>query len=97
MDHHSEIVPLEIDAIIADLEAMQDFAVPFQFSKTFQLRAHDLLREPSKFPQDVQLQLLWHLRQLRSARGIENDLKGAHEHWDVFSKCICQPFQADRH
>ena len=32
----------------------------------------------SKFAKDLQLQFLWHLRQLSGTGGIEDDLEGAH-------------------
>src|SRR5437660_1586167 len=40
---------------------------------------HHLLRQDTKFTEDLQLQFLWHLRQLSGTGGIEDDLERPHE------------------
>src|SRR5262249_30751669 len=43
MHDHSEIVPLKVDAVVADTESVQNAAGALQFPKLIQLGRHDLL------------------------------------------------------
>jgi hypothetical protein len=47
-----------------------------QFAEFIQFRAADLLGEPAKFAEDLQLQFPGHFAQFRRADGGEDDLKG---------------------
>jgi hypothetical protein len=78
VDDHAQVVPLEIDPVIADAEAVQDPARALEFAEVIQLGMHDLLGQSTEFAEDLELQFLGHLRQLRGAGGIKNDLEGAH-------------------
>ena len=64
------------------LDAVADVMIPrtdtpgaLEFAEFLQLGAHDLLRQPAEFAEDLQLQFLRHPRQLRRTGWIKNDLK----------------------
>jgi 7,8-dihydroneopterin aldolase/epimerase/oxygenase len=78
MHDHTEVVFLEIDAVIAEAEAVEDLSVTLQFAEAFQLRGHDLMREAAKFAQDIQLQFLGHAREFRRAGRVKDNLKRPH-------------------
>src|SRR4051794_28730124 len=78
MNHEAEFVPLEIDAIIPDPKAVQNSSVALEFAKLVELRLHDLLRQPTKLTEDLQLQFLGHSGKLRRAGGVEDDLERSH-------------------
>ena len=78
MHDDPQFMPLKIDAIVSQPKAMQDFSVPLQFPKPFEIGFHHLLRQPAELAQNVQLQFLGHLRQFDRAGRIEDDLEGAH-------------------
>src|SRR5438105_3742679 len=84
MHDNSQLMPLEINAIIPQPKPVQNLPVPLQFPKPLQVRSHDFLRQSAELPQNVQLQFLGHLRQFGRTRGIEDDLKGSH-----FPDCRC--------
>lgn len=79
MDQQSQFVPLKIDAVIADAEAMENATGAFELAEVIQLRVHDLLRQTAKFAENLQLEFFGHARKLRRARGIEDDLERAHQ------------------
>ena len=79
MNDDAEVVLFEIDAVIAEAEAMEDFAIAFQFAEALEFRGHDLVGQAAEFTEDVQLQFLRHAGELGGAGGIENDLKRAHQ------------------
>jgi hypothetical protein len=76
--HDPQLMPLKVNSVVAQTEAMQTFARPFQFAKSFQIRAHDLVGQTSKLAEDKQLQLLGHSGQFTGAGRIENNLKRTH-------------------
>ena len=78
MNDHSQFMPLKINPVIADAKPMHDLSSALQFPEMFQVRAHDFLGQSAKLAEDVELQILWHARQLRGAGRIENDLERAH-------------------
>lgn len=55
VDDYAQIVFFEIDAVIAEPEAMEEFAVPFQFAEALELSGHDFVRQAAEFAEDVQL------------------------------------------
>ena len=75
----AKLVPLEIDAVIAEAEAVQELVVPLQPAETLKVGAHDFLGQAAKLAEDLQLELLGHLGELGGAGGVEDDLEGAHE------------------
>ena len=81
VDEQAEFMALKIDAIVADSEAVQGAAGPFQLAESVQLSLHDLLRQAAKFTEDLQLQFLGHACQFRRASGIKDDLERAHSCW----------------
>lgn len=78
VDDDAEVVLFEIDAVIAETEAMEDLAVAFQFAEALEFSGHDLVRQAAELAEDVQLQFLRHTGKFSRARGIKNDLKRAH-------------------
>lgn len=79
MDYDAEVVFFEINAIIAETEAVKDFAVALELSEAFEFGGHDLMRQAAEFAEDVQLQFLRHARKFRRAGRVENNLERAHE------------------
>lgn len=73
-----QLMPLEINAVIAHSEPVQDPAGPLELAEVFQLRLHHLLGQSPELAKDLQLQFLGHSRQLSGAGGVEYDLKRAH-------------------
>ena len=78
MHHDSEIVPLEVNTIIAESKPMQYFPRAFQFPEPLQVSAHDFLRQTPKFPENVKLKFPRHFSQFGGADGIEDDLELDH-------------------
>ena len=76
---NAEPVTLEINAVIPDAKTVQDMAVTFQFAEILEFAFNDMLRQTPKITEDLQLQFLWHPRQLGGARRRENDLKHTHK------------------
>ncbi len=73
------LVPLEIDAIIPDPEAVQGAALLDELAELVQFRAHHLLRQAAKIAEDLQLQFLGHPRQFGGGGRRENNLERIHE------------------
>src|SRR6266446_4699654 len=67
VDDDAQFVPLEINAIVANAKAMQNFAVSFQLTEVLEVGAHDFLGQPAKFAKDIQLKFLGHTPQLGGA------------------------------
>ena len=78
MDHQAKLVPFEINAVISNAEAVQYPAGTFQLAEVVHFRTHDLLRQPAKFTQDLQLQLFRHARQFGGAGWVKYDLERSH-------------------
>src|SRR5581483_4986835 len=78
MDDHAEVVPLEINAIIAEAKAMEGLAVALEFAEMLEIALHGLLGKAAKFAEDVKLQFPGHLGQFRGADGVEDDLELHH-------------------
>ena len=78
VDEQAQLVAFEIDAVIADPEAVQSAAGAFEFAERIQFGVHDLLGQAAKLAQDLELQFLGHAGQFRRAGGIEDDLEWAH-------------------
>ena len=78
MHDNSQQMPLEINPIIAQAKAMQDFSVPLQFPEPFEIGFHHFLGQSTELAQDVQLQFPGHLRQFDRAGRIEDDLEWPH-------------------
>src|ERR1019366_7789113 len=76
--HQAELVPLEIDAVIADAEPVQDASGALEFAELVQFGVHDLLRQATKLAEDLKLQFLGHPCQFRRAGRVEDDLEWAH-------------------
>ena len=64
--------------VIPDPESVQCSPVAFEFPERIEFGLENLLRQPAEIPKDLQLQFLWHPRQLRRASRVKNDLKRAH-------------------
>ena len=47
--YHSQFMPLEVNAVIAEPEPMQGFPSPPEFAKTFEIGLHDFLREAAEY------------------------------------------------
>src|SRR4051812_50101986 len=78
VDDQTEFVALEINAIIANAEAMKDLASAFQLAESLQVGAHYLLGKAAKFTQNVQLKFLGHAGQFGCTSRVEDNLKRAH-------------------
>src|SRR5262249_20993981 len=78
MHDESQLVPLEIHSIIANSKPVQSPASALQLPEIVQLRLHNLLGQPTKFTQNLQLQLLWHFGQLSRANRVKDNLEWAH-------------------
>lgn len=78
MHDNPEVVLLEVDAVIAEAETVQDLAVTLQLAKALKFSGHDFVGQAAEFAEDVQLQFPWHARQFGRAGRIENNLEWAH-------------------
>ena len=78
VDNQSKLMPLKINAIIANAKSLQYPSRPLKFAELIDLRVHDLLRQAAKFAQNLQLQLLGHPRQFGGTGRVENNLERAH-------------------
>lgn len=75
MDDDSEIVPFEINPVIANAKAVEGFSGAFQMAEMMEVALEHFLREATKFTEDVKLQFAGHSGQFRGAGWIENDLE----------------------
>ena len=73
--NEAEGMAFKINAIIAEPEAMERFAVALEFAEMFHLSVQDLLGEAAEFAEDIELQFLRHLGEFGGAGGIKNDLE----------------------
>src|SRR5215471_12797801 len=60
VDEDAELVAFEIDAVIADAEAVQDMAVAFELAEIVEFAGDDVGRQAAKIAEDLELQLLGH-------------------------------------
>ena len=81
MDEQAQFVALEIDAVIADPEAVQGAACPFEFAEGVQFGLHHLLGQAAKLAEDLELEFLGHAGQLSRAGRIKDDLERTHWYW----------------
>ena len=79
MHEHAEGVTFKIHAVIADAKTMQGVAAAFQLAKILEFAGDDVLRQPAKIAENLQLQFLGHARQFCRAGRRKDDLKGAHQ------------------
>ena len=79
MNQHAERMALKVNPVIAQAEAVQNMTITLQPAEIFQLTANDMLRQPAKVPQDLELQFLGHAPEFGSAGGREDDLKRVHQ------------------
>jgi len=75
MDQYAQFVPLEIHAVIAQPESMENAAAILELAKLVQFGPQDLLGQTAKITQDLQLQLLGHPGQFPGAHRCEDDLE----------------------
>ena len=85
MDDDAQFVALKIHAVIAETEAVKELVVALQPAEALKVGAHDFLGEAAKLAENLQLQLLGHLREFGGAGGVEDDLERAHESVSGFS------------
>src|SRR5437899_9791091 len=78
MHHEPEFMPFKIDPVVPNAKALQNPSRPLEFAELINLRVHDLLRQTTKFTQNLQLQLLRHPRQFGGAGRVKNNLERAH-------------------
>ena len=76
--NHAELVPLKVNAIISDAEAVQVMPRAIQAAILVEVIFENLLRQAAEFAEDIELKLLRHFRQLSRAGRIEYDLERAH-------------------
>ena len=78
VDEQAEVVPLEIDAVIADAETVQDAPALHEPAEFLQLSPAGLLRQPAELAEDLQLKFFGHARQFGGAGWRKNDLEWMH-------------------
>ena len=91
MNHQAQFVSFEINPVIPHPETMQRASGALEFSKLIHFGLHNLLRQPAKLAQDIQLEILRHLGQFGRAGWIENDLKRTHRDqlFERRHRCSC--------
>ena len=78
MHHDTKFVALKIDAIVTKPKSVERLPMPLQFSEMLKVCGQDFLRQAAKLSQNVELQILGHLAEFSSTRGIKDDLEQRH-------------------
>jgi hypothetical protein len=78
MYHHAELVPLEVNPVIAHTETMERAAGALELPELVEFGIHDLLRKAAKLAQNVELKFLGHAREFSGTDGIKDYLEGQH-------------------
>ncbi len=78
MDHHAELVPLEVNPVIAYAKAVERAAGALKLPELVEFGIHDLLWKAAKLAQNVELKFLGHAREFSGTDGIKDYLEGQH-------------------
>src|SRR6266853_6087830 len=81
VDDEAKFVPFEINAVIANPEAVQTLACAFEFPELVQFRVHDSSRQTAKLAENLQLEFFGHPGKLGGAGRVKDDLEGRHNCW----------------
>ena len=73
-----ELVPLEVNAILANAKSMERFPVALELAEALQVGAHDFLGQTAELAQDAQLKFLWHPGEFTGAGRVEDNLEWPH-------------------
>jgi len=81
VNDQAKFVAFEINAIIANPEAVQTLARAFEFPELVQFRVHDSSRQTAKLAEYLQLKFFGHSGKLGGAGRVKDDLEGRHNCW----------------
>ena len=78
MDDDSQLVELEIHAVIANSKTMQGPPGTFEFAEVIHLGLHHLLRQAAELAKDLELEFLGHAGKFSRTCWVKDDLEWAH-------------------
>ena len=78
VDDDAEGMFLEVDAVVADAEAVEDLALPLQLAEALHVGREHLAGKPAEVAENLQLEILGQAAEFTGAGRVEDDLELGH-------------------